>query len=119
MMRKILVAQLTAMFAAGLMGCEQKGPGRLGPRSTRRSKRPVKDSKGPARPFRKRPAIDAPSTARFTSVSCCLPGVDSMDRVRSVLAVACLAIGMPAMIHAMPGQDVPAAPEDGGQSTGR
>jgi hypothetical protein len=37
-----------------------------------------------------------------------------MDRVTSVLAVACLAIGMPALIHAMPGQDVPAAPEDGG-----
>jgi predicted small lipoprotein YifL len=26
MMRKILVALMTAMFAAGLMGCEQKGP---------------------------------------------------------------------------------------------
>ncbi len=66
--------------------------------------------------MRKIPAIrlNAMFAAWYAGVGCCVRVAGAMRRIPSVLAVACLFIGTPALAQPVPGQDVPAAPEDGG-----
>lgn len=58
--------------------------------------------------------LNAMFAAWYAGIGCRPLGVVTMRRIPTVLAVACLLIGTPVLAQPVPGQDVPAAPEDGG-----